>query len=46
MLHVQQLVELGKFEPLIDRAYPMERIAEAFTYTRSGQKTGNVIVTF
>lgn len=42
---IKGLVEKGKFKPLIDRKYPLEKIAEAFTYVASGQKIGNVIIT-
>jgi len=42
---MRDLMERGKFRPVIDRTYPLERIREAFTYVASGQKIGNVIVT-
>ena len=42
---IKELVEKGNFKPVIDRIYPLEKIAEAFTYVASGQKIGNVIVT-
>lgn len=42
--HMCQLIEAGKFRPLIDRTYPLEQIREAFAYVHSGQKTGNVIL--
>jgi len=41
---VKELLDNGKFKPIIDRHYPMEKIAEAFTYVNSGQKTGSVIL--
>ncbi len=41
---VKDLVEKGKFKPVIDRVYPLEDIAEAFSYVLSGQKTGNVVI--
>jgi NADPH:quinone reductase-like Zn-dependent oxidoreductase len=41
---MNQLVQEGKFKPLIDRTYPLEDIAEAFRYVMSGQKIGNVVV--
>ncbi|WP_373550505.1 NAD(P)-dependent alcohol dehydrogenase [Haliscomenobacter sp.] len=44
MLVVQGLIEAGKFRPLIDRTYPLEKISEAFKYVGSGQKIGNVII--
>jgi NADPH:quinone reductase-like Zn-dependent oxidoreductase len=42
---IKDLIEKGKFRPLIDRTYPIEKIAEAFTYVASAQKKGNVIIT-
>ncbi|MBI1769240.1 MAG: NAD(P)-dependent alcohol dehydrogenase [Bacteroidetes bacterium] len=42
---IKDLFANGNFRPVIDRKYPMEKIAEAFTYVASGQKIGNVIVT-
>lgn len=42
---IKDLVENGRFKPVIDRQYPIERISEAFAYVATGQKIGNVIVT-
>jgi len=42
---IKELVENGSFKPVIDRIYPLEKIAEAFTYVATGQKIGNVVVT-
>lgn len=42
---LSKLLEEGKFRPLIDRRYPLERIVEAYRYVGSGQKKGNVVVT-
>ncbi len=42
---ILDLIEQKRFKPLIDRKYPLEKIAEAFAYVASGQKLGNVIVT-
>ena len=41
----KDLVEKGHFKPVIDRIYPLDKIADAFTYVATGQKIGNVIVT-
>jgi len=46
LLYMQELLEKGKFKPLIDRRYSLENIREAYQYVDSGQKTGNVIITF
>ena len=42
---IKGLVEKGIFKPVIDRKYPLSKIAEAYTYVASGQKIGNVIIT-
>lgn len=44
MTTIKELMEKGKFRPVIDRSYPMEKAAEAYRYVASGQKTGNVIL--
>lgn len=42
---IKDLVEKGKFKPVIDRKYPLDKIAEAYKYVATGQKIGNVIIT-
>lgn len=41
---IRDLLEKGKFRPVIDRNFAPEEISEAFRYVASGQKTGNVII--
>lgn len=41
---IKQLIEEGKFKPVIDRSYPIEKIIEAYQYVQTGQKTGNVVI--
>ena len=41
---IKELIEKGRFTPVIDRVYPLEKIAEAFSYVGTGQKIGNVII--
>jgi NADPH:quinone reductase-like Zn-dependent oxidoreductase len=41
---IKVLIEKGSFKPVIDRIYPLDKIAEAFAYVASGQKIGNVII--
>lgn len=43
---IRDLLVQGKFQPLIDRTYPLEAIREAFTYVNSGEKVGNVVLKF
>jgi NADPH:quinone reductase-like Zn-dependent oxidoreductase len=45
VLLLKQLLEAGKYRPVIDRVYPLEDIVEATRYVESFQKTGNVVVT-
>lgn len=44
MKNIKELMEKGKFRPVLDRSYPMEKAAEAYRYVASGLKTGNVIL--
>ncbi len=41
---VGELVEAGKYSPVIDRTYPLDEISAATRYVESGQKTGNVVI--
>jgi len=41
---INGLIENGSFRPVIDRMYPLYKIAEAYRYVASGQKIGNVII--
>jgi NADPH:quinone reductase-like Zn-dependent oxidoreductase len=41
---IKDLVEAGKYRPVIDRVYPIDEYVEAVTYVESGQKTGNVVI--
>jgi NADPH:quinone reductase-like Zn-dependent oxidoreductase len=42
---LRELVEAGRFRPVIDRTYPLEDVVEATRYVETGQKTGNVVLT-
>ena len=45
VIFLKELVETGKFRPVIDRQYSLEQIVDAYKYVETGQKTGNVIIT-
>ncbi|MBD3670392.1 MAG: NAD(P)-dependent alcohol dehydrogenase [Gammaproteobacteria bacterium] len=41
---LQNLMRDGKFNPVIDRRYPLDEIVEAYRYVEQGHKTGNVVI--
>ena len=44
LLLVKELVEAGRYRPVIDRRYALNEVVEANRYVESGQKTGNVVL--
>jgi len=44
LLLVKELVEAGKYRPVIDRRYALDEVVEATRYVETGQKTGNVVL--
>jgi NADPH:quinone reductase-like Zn-dependent oxidoreductase len=45
VIFLKELVESGKFKPVIDRKYSLDKIVEAYMYVETGQKIGNVVIT-
>ncbi len=45
VLFLKELIETGKYRPVIDRRYRLEDVIEAARYVETEQKTGNVVLT-
>ena len=45
ILTLVELIEAGKYRPVIDRVYPLDDVVEAHRYVETHQKTGNVVLT-
>jgi NADPH:quinone reductase-like Zn-dependent oxidoreductase len=44
LLLIKELVDAGKYRPVIDRRYALDEVVEATRYVETGRKTGNVVL--
>jgi NADPH:quinone reductase-like Zn-dependent oxidoreductase len=42
--YLRELLESGKFTPVVDRTYPLDQIVQAYRYVETGPKIGNVVI--
>lgn len=45
LVTVKELVDAGRYRPVIDRVYDLDEVVEATRYVETGQKTGTVVLT-
>jgi NADPH:quinone reductase-like Zn-dependent oxidoreductase len=45
LVFLKELFEAGKVKPVIDRCYPLSKVAEAFRYLEEGHAQGKVVIT-
>ena len=45
MNYLKDLMERGRFRPVVDRTYELAEIVEAYRYVETGQKIGSVVIT-
>ena len=44
VLFLKELIEAGRYRPVVDRSYPLEQVVDATAYVETEQKTGNVVL--
>ena len=45
VVFLRELIEAGRFRPVLDRSYPLDQVVEATRYVETEQKIGNVVLT-
>ena len=41
---LKEMIEAGRYVPVIDRTYPLDQIADAYRYVQTGEKAGVVVI--
>jgi NADPH:quinone reductase-like Zn-dependent oxidoreductase len=45
LVTIRELIEAGKLTPVLDRTFPLTRVAEAIQFVREGRARGQVVIT-